>query len=243
MRASGRIGQEEDPVIHALMIDVDGVLVSGRPSDGRHWATGLEADLGLSFAILQDAFFKRYWDEIVTGRADLRARLANVLARIAPGLTAEQVVTYWFQQDARLNPELLEDLATLRRSGLRAYLATNQEHERAHYLMSTLDLAAHLDGCCYSAAIGHRKPVPAFVDAVACKVGLPAEELLLVDDAEENIRAAIAAGWNAVQWTDRERLIDLVAGVLHGPTGARRVYALRRTTRRRNQYRREARAE
>ena len=52
------------------MIDVDGVLVTGRPSDGLHWATSLEADLGLSFAILQDTFFKRYWEDIVTGRAD-----------------------------------------------------------------------------------------------------------------------------------------------------------------------------
>lgn len=72
-------------MIKALMIDVDGVLVSGRPSDGRHWATSLETDLGLRFEILQDAFFKRYWDEIVTGRADLRKRLAEVLVRIAPG--------------------------------------------------------------------------------------------------------------------------------------------------------------
>jgi hypothetical protein len=46
-------------VIKALMIDVDGVLVSGRPSDERHWAAGLEADLDLSFASFQDAFFKR----------------------------------------------------------------------------------------------------------------------------------------------------------------------------------------
>ena len=61
-------------MIKALMIDVDGVLVSGRPSDGRHWATDLEADLRLSFAILQEAFFKRYWEDIVTGRATLGSR-------------------------------------------------------------------------------------------------------------------------------------------------------------------------
>ncbi len=43
-------------MIKAVMLDVDGVLVDGRPSDGRHWAASLEADLGLSFAVLQDAF-------------------------------------------------------------------------------------------------------------------------------------------------------------------------------------------
>jgi putative hydrolase of the HAD superfamily len=54
-------------MIKALMLDVDGVLVTGRPSDGRHWVTSLEADLGLSFTVLQDAFFEHYWEEIVTG--------------------------------------------------------------------------------------------------------------------------------------------------------------------------------
>jgi putative hydrolase of the HAD superfamily len=71
-------------VIKALMIDVDGVLVTGRPSDGLHWATSLEADLGLSFDILQEAFFKEYWEDVVSGRADLRGRLTTILAQIAP---------------------------------------------------------------------------------------------------------------------------------------------------------------
>jgi putative hydrolase of the HAD superfamily len=111
-----------------------------------------------------------------------------------------------------LNRELLEDLAPLRRGGLRIYLATNQEHERARYLMETLGLAAHFDGCHHSAAVGHCKPTRQFFDAVACKVGLTPSELLLIDDTEENVRAAIAAGWNATRWTGRQRLSDLLAG-------------------------------
>ena len=129
------------------MIDVDGVLVTGRPSDGLHWATDLEADLGLSSAILQDAWFRRHWQDIVTGRADLRERLASILAQIAPQLSAEQVMEYWFRQDSRLNHQLLDDLTTFRRGGYRVYLATNQEHERVRYLMETLGLATHVDGC------------------------------------------------------------------------------------------------
>jgi len=202
-----------DDVIKALMIDVDGDLVSGRPHDGRHWATTLEADLGLSFEILQAVFFNKYWKDVVTGRADLRERLAGVLALIAPALSAEQVITYWFQQDARLNSELLDDLALLRRGGLKVYLSTNQEHERAQYLMNTLALARRVDGCFYSAAIGYCKPMAEFFEAVVFKVGLLPRELLLIDDAEENVRAALQNGWFAVQWTGRDRLPDLLAGI------------------------------
>jgi putative hydrolase of the HAD superfamily len=47
--------------IKALMVDVDGVLITGRPPDGRHWAADLEADLGLGFENLQTAFFKPFF--------------------------------------------------------------------------------------------------------------------------------------------------------------------------------------
>jgi putative hydrolase of the HAD superfamily len=193
-------------VITALMVDVDGVLINGRARDGHHWATSLEADLGLDFDALQRAFFDRYWREIVTGQTDLRGRLTEVLAQIAPHLTAEEIIGYWFDQDARLNTELLNDLADLRGKGLDVHLATNQEHERARYLMQTLGLAVHVDGCHYSAAIGHCKPASEFFHSVASTVGLPPKDLLLIDDAEENVRAAVKSGWCAVRWTGRDRL-------------------------------------
>ena len=195
------------------MVDVDGVLVNGRPSDGRHWATGLEADLGLRFDVLRDVFFKEHWEDIVTGRADLRERLTVCLSRIAPKLTADQVLAYWLRHDARLDRQLLNDLTALRRSGTPVHLATNQEHERARYLLDTLGLASQIDGCHYSAAIGHRKPTREFFAAVVARVNLAPSELLLIDDAKENVRAAAEAGWNTVLWTGRERLSDVVSRV------------------------------
>jgi putative hydrolase of the HAD superfamily len=193
-----------------LMVDVDGVLVRGRPEDGRHWAATLEADLGLSYAELRDVFFKRHWDEIVTGRTGLRHLLTAALAQIAPSLTADQLLEYWFRHDSWLNQPLLDELAALRRGGTRCYLATNQEHERMHHLMDTLGLSARFDGCVYSAAVGHRKPSRSFFDAAAHRIGLPSHQLLLIDDAAENVQGAIDAGWQAVLWTGQERLRDLL---------------------------------
>ena len=102
-------------LIKAIMVDVDGVLVRGRPEDGRHWSTSLEVDLGLSAEDLHREFFNVHWDEIVIGRAKLEDRLPPVLQKIAPHLTADQLINYWFAQDVRLDHELLRDLAQLRR--------------------------------------------------------------------------------------------------------------------------------
>jgi putative hydrolase of the HAD superfamily len=140
--------------------------------------------------------------------------LGRVLAKVAPTLTVEQVLAYWFRQDARLNVEFLKDVALLRGEGLQTYLATNQEHERAHYLMNRLGLVPHVDGCYYSAALGHRKPRPEFFQAVASKAGLCPGTLLLIDDSYENVQAAVGAGWHAARWTGNDRLIDLVAAVV-----------------------------
>lgn len=197
----------------ALMMDVDGVLVTGRPADGLPWATGLRDDLGLDPGDLHRAFFAPSWDAIVTGRRPLRPALEAALASVAPHLPAGRLIDYWFRNDARLDTALLAALARLRAAGLPVHLATNQEHERARYLLEDLGLAAHVDGCHHSAAIGCAKPDPAFFRTVAGRVGLPPAALLLVDDSAGNVEAARGAGWQALHWTAGS---DLQAAVAAG---------------------------
>jgi putative hydrolase of the HAD superfamily len=183
------------------MLDVDGVLVHGRPADGKHWQRGLRADLGIDPDALHAAFFAPYWDDIVVGRADLFDRLAPILATLAPHVAPTDFVAYWFAHDARVDTRLLPVLAEARAAGVRVLLATNQEHHRARHLMETLDLRAHVDGMLASAAIGARKPHAAFFERAQQAVALPADALLLVDDSFANVEAAREAGWQALHWT------------------------------------------
>ena len=81
------------------------------------------------------------------------------------------------------------------------YLATNQEHLRAGYLMERLGLADHVDGMFYSARLGAKKPDREFFAKVQAAVGLCGEEMLLIDDSRQNIEAALEAGWQAFHWT------------------------------------------
>jgi len=183
------------------MVDVDGVLVDGRPEDGRHWLTSVHDDLGFTAETLHQHFFARHWDEIVIGRADLTAHLTTCLGTIAPEVSPAQFISYWFERDSRLVTPLLEQLAVARAAGIRVYLATNQEHLRAAYLMERLGLADHVDGMFYSAQLGAKKPDPEFFAKVQAAVGLRADELLLIDDVAANIDAARKAGWQALHWT------------------------------------------
>jgi len=169
------------------MVDVDGVL-----------------DLGLRMEDLQREFFDVYWEDVVLGRVMLAEPLGPVLETIAPHLTVDQLIDYWFRQDSRLDREFMRELSEIRSTGVRVYLATNQEHRRAGYLMKDLGLAEHIDDIYYSGQMGAKKPSQEFFDRVASTMSCVASELLLIDDTPANIRAADAAGWQTLHWTGKE---------------------------------------
>jgi putative hydrolase of the HAD superfamily len=183
------------------MVDVDGVLVDGRPEDGRPWHTSIEEDLGFAYQTLHEEFFVPYWENIVLGRTGLMERLIPALRKIAPHVSAAKFVSYWFEKDSRLVAPLLQELSSIRSAGIRVYLATNQEHLRAAYLIEELGVAEHVDGMLYSARLGAKKPDMEFFAKVQVAVGLCGEEMLLIDDSRPNIEAALNAGWQAVHWT------------------------------------------
>ena len=199
--------------LKALMVDVDGVIVRS-PHPGWRWDQDLEADLGVSPADLQARLFAPHWADIAYGRARLEDRLALVLPAIAPHLTSERLMAYWFEKDAHLDDVLLHDLAAVRALGLQLHLATVQEHRRADYLWSTLKLKERFDGLHYSAAVGFGKPDPEYFAAVERRTGFSPAELLLVDDRDRNVEAARQAGWAGILWTGDQRLGPLLAPFL-----------------------------
>jgi hypothetical protein len=88
------------------MVDVDGVVVTHPHQQG--WSHNLKQDLGLSPEVLHEYFFQPHFGDIVRGQAALRERLSPVLRKIAPHLTCDQLIEYWFANDANLNVETSE---------------------------------------------------------------------------------------------------------------------------------------
>jgi putative hydrolase of the HAD superfamily len=195
-----------------LMLDVDGVVVTGRPEDGRSWATDIERDLGISPEKLHSLFFAPHWAGIVTGEKNLADVLAACLPALATALSVQEFTDYWFEKDSRLDEGVLAECGGLRKNGIRIFLATNQEHMRATFLMETLRLRDHVDGIIYSAQVKARKPQRAFFDAAEQRSGARPEELVLVDDTIANVEAARAASWRAVHWTQGSSLTSLLSG-------------------------------
>jgi putative hydrolase of the HAD superfamily len=195
--------------IKVLMVDVDGVIIVH--PDPKGWSANLEKDLGLSAKLLHEAFFKPHFGEVIHGRAGLHERLAPVLAEIAPPISSEKLVTYWFQQDANLNRDILKELAQIRARGIALHLATVQEHERAEYLWRTLGLRNRFDAMHYAADLGWAKPAPEFFAEVERRSGFRSAEIFFIDDKPVNVEAARARGWHAAVWTGEHSVAHLLA--------------------------------
>ena len=197
-------------MIKCLMLDVDGVLINGRPSDGLPWITSLEADLGINPVDLQEQFFARVWKDVIIGKRALRLTLSECMPEISDSVSVDKLINYWFEQDSHINMKLLNDCEDARLAGLTIFLATNQERERANYLMENLGLKNHVDGIIYSGELGFLKEDPQFFAKAEAIAGYPPENLLLIDDTLINIETAINSGWSALHWTDDCDLVEIL---------------------------------
>jgi putative hydrolase of the HAD superfamily len=189
--------------IRALVFDVDGVLVTGHKDKGGWWHTDMKADIGLDPDLFQRTFFTGNWADIVCGRKGIEECLAPVLHDIAPDVSVEAMLAYWFEMDSGLDRVLLSMLETLRSTtDFGFHLATNQEHRRASYLWREMGMEHHFDAIHYSAEIGHQKPDAEFYTGVENRTGFDGPALLFFDDQEKNVLAARKRGWRAEVWKD-----------------------------------------
>lgn len=125
---------------------------------------------------------------------------------------------YWFAHDARLDTDLLDDLARLRAMGIELHLATVQEHHRARHLWENLGLRERFDAMHYAADLGCAKPDMAFFRAIEARTRFRPDDLLLIDDRADNIQGALACGWAVLLWDGTRRLREVLsdAGAARG---------------------------
>lgn len=195
-----------------LLLDVDGVLVTGRPSDRKPWYSQLQSDLGIDIGLLSRDFFKIWWPEIVVGRLDLMPTLQKWLHQANIATAAHELIDYWFAMDSNIDQEILAQCDALRARGALVYLATNQDHLRANYLTVDMKLSAHLDGIFYSAQLGVAKPDPDFYQLIVEALGTNPAEIFFIDDTLKNVSAARQVGWQAHHWQATQPFADVIAG-------------------------------
>src|SRR3989338_4300851 len=171
-----------------LLIDADGVVIVGK-----YFSERLSEKFGIPLErVLR--FFKNEYTQCVLGKADLKKELAKFISLWKWKDSLDALLDFWFSGDA-ICQDIIEIIDTLRKRGMRCYIVSDNEMQRARYLMDTMGLSRHVDGGFFSCEVGHTKSEQAFFENILAKLSdvMPAE-IFYWDDDEKNIEIAKRLG-------------------------------------------------
>ena len=189
-----------DIAVRAMIFDADGVIV--RP---KSWFITSAAE---RYGVPTDqfmAFIHGEFQRCISGELELAKVLPPLLEGWRVTVSADTFIKAWLEHEHAIDTDLLERIQRIRASGMKCYLGTNQETNRAQYMKHDMGLEAALDGVFVSSELKAKKPQPEFYARIQASLGLPASNILLWDDNLANVAAALKAGWQAELYTTLEQ--------------------------------------
>lgn len=103
--------------------------------------------------------------------------------------------------DFEVHHDVVGRIVALRAEGYRTALLTNSFKEFRELLEAKIDFGA-FDVVVDSSEVGWRKPEPEIYALTTELVGVPADQILYLDDFEANLVGARTAGWRTIHVTD-----------------------------------------
>ena len=187
--------------VEAVLFDY-GMVLSG-PPDPTAWAR-MRTIAGLS----EDHLHHGYWshrhaydrgdltDEAFWNKAAAGAGITLTPAQLTALIAAD--IDLWGQ----LNPPMLDWVHRLQRSGIRTGILSNMGDAMETGLRARHPWIEAFDHHTWSHTLNIAKPEPAIYRHAAEGMATPAANILFIDDRAENIAAALAAGMQAIQYSD-----------------------------------------
>ena len=180
-------------MIRAVLWDADGVLQRNLTP----WEDRVAAVIG---AERVPAFAEELWAvsaKALVGEVDFARHIDLVLERQQLLNLRDDLLATW--RDLEAVRQAHDVVARVRRR-VPCYLASNQDSHRSRVMREHLRYDDLLDGYFFSCEVGAAKPDEAFFEHVVGTLGVPAGELLFVDDLAANVAAARVCGLRAEQW-------------------------------------------
>jgi putative hydrolase of the HAD superfamily len=116
--------------------------------------------------------------------------------------TVDNFLKYWFEGERETDQRILDLVQTLRAQGAKVYLASDNEKNRAKYIMEEVGLGEKFDGGFFSSHLGVTKSEPAFFEHIAQELGVQPSQLEYWDDDPKNVEVAKQVGVQANVYED-----------------------------------------
>jgi HAD superfamily hydrolase (TIGR01509 family) len=204
-------------MIRAMMFDLDGVVVQSEKLKAQAYAMTVQRLRGLSEPDPQaiEAYrtivgaSREVAAQFVIDQLELEPDLRPLMEKYGvsepwQALTEMRTAIYNEMVD---DPQVLRDnqwphtiglLRLAKESGCRTGLATSSQREMTLHALRALDLERSLDLVLTREDVEKPKPDPEIYLLAANRFELPPEEMLVVEDSPNGVRAAVAAGTNVI---------------------------------------------
>lgn len=178
-------------MIKAIIFDTDGMTVNSEM-----FSVQYNKDYGVPMDSLLP-FFKNEFQPCLVGKADLKKEIENYLPTWGWKDSVDKFLNYWFDAENHVDKRIVEAIEKIKESGIRCYLATNQEKYRTQYLRNEMGFSKIFDKVFSSAEVGYKKPQLEFFEYILNDIGLNKDEVQFWDDTEKNIQGAKEFGFDA----------------------------------------------
>ena len=175
----------------AFLFDVDGVIVRTEM-----FSIQYQQEFGVPNEDMF-AFFSGVFQDCLIGKADLKEAVQPYLKRWKWTGDVDGLLLYWFASEHKIDHRIINVISRLQKSGIKCYLATNQEKYRTQYMKKEMGFESLFDSIFSSAEIGSKKPEPEFYERVfreLAEQGISKEQMLFIDDSCSHIAVAKALG-------------------------------------------------
>jgi len=180
-------------MIKAIIFDMDGVLIEAK--DWHYEALNRALKL-FGFEISRYDHLTTY-DGLPTSKKLEMLSLENGLPRELHAFINEMKQAYTMEiVHTQCKPRFVNEyaLSTLKSMGYRMAVASNSIRDTVEIMLQKAELVGYLDEIFSASDIVHPKPNPEIYITAISRLGLTAQECLIVEDNEHGIKAGIASG-------------------------------------------------
>lgn len=186
--------QDQKREIHAVLFDMDGVLVDSIPLHRKAWNSALaEKKLPLLDPDRYSSMLGRTSRNILSGHLDAhQLRLPAPLQKEII-VNKERYLRELLKKSAQMTPGVISWLSFFKRKQIRCAVASSAEMGNIVAVLDLLELADYFASIISGSRLPASKPDPTIFLLAAASLGVMPENCLVIEDAPDGIRAAKTA--------------------------------------------------
>lgn len=181
-----------------LLLDADGVVIRPRH---KYFSDKFSEEYNIPIDEILP-FFKNEYKKCAIGEADIKDVLPKYLDKWRWEGSVDEFLNYWFEGEKDLDNQLIKLIDSIRKKGVKCYLASDNEKNRADYLMDEVGLKEHFDDGFYSSSLGVTKTDKEFFEKVSKELDIEYKDIIFWDDDPENTEVAQEVGIDAYTYKD-----------------------------------------